>query len=96
MTGVPEGAAVQEVIRCAHQLLAEAPAMVVTATLEDAMAVEEHPNLPTTTTEQVKWSIALRAPLEALQTNPLVHAIGEIFKRRRPPPSRLQTSPEHA
>jgi 4-alpha-glucanotransferase len=96
ITGVPEGAAVQEVIRRAHQLLAEAPAMVVTATLEDAMAVEERPNLPTTTTERANWSIALPAPLEALQTNPLVHAIGEIFKRRRPPPSRLQTSPEHA
>jgi 4-alpha-glucanotransferase len=96
MTGVPEGAAVQEVIRRAHQLLAEAPAMVVTATLEDAMAVEERPNIPTTTTEWANWSIALPAPLEALQTNPLVHAIGELFKRRRPPPSRLQTSPKNA
>ncbi|MGH8069771.1 MAG: 4-alpha-glucanotransferase [Candidatus Entotheonellia bacterium] len=84
MTGLPERAAVQEVIVRAYQLLAEAPSMVVTATLEDAMAVEERPNIPTTTTEWANWSIALPAPLEALQTNPLVHAIGKLFKRRRP------------
>jgi len=84
MANLPEKAAVHEVIVRAHQLLAEAPSVVVTATLEDAMAVEERPNMPNTTTEWPNWSIALPTPLESLEVNPLARAIGEIFKRRRP------------
>ena len=84
MTNLPEEAAVHEVIVRAYQLLAEAPSAIITATLEDALAVEERPNMPTTTTEWANWSIALPAPLETLQRSPLAQAIGENFRRRRP------------
>jgi 4-alpha-glucanotransferase len=87
MAGLPETATVHEVIVRAHQLLAEAPSVALTATLEDAMAVEERPNMPNTTTEWPNWSIALPTPLEALESDPLARAVGEIFKRR---PSRQQ------
>jgi 4-alpha-glucanotransferase len=83
MTGVPENADVHEVIVRAHQLLAEAPSMVVTATLEDALAVEERPNIPNTTTEWPNWSLALPASLELLETHPLAREIGAILGRRR-------------
>jgi 4-alpha-glucanotransferase len=86
MTGLPESAAAQEVIVRAHQLLAEAPSVIVTATLEDAMAVEERPNMPATTTTWANWSIALPAPLETLQSSPLAQAIGRSLRHRRPPP----------
>jgi 4-alpha-glucanotransferase len=89
MTGLPEQAAVHDVIVRTHQLLAQAPSVLVTATLEDAMAVEERPNMPTTTTERPNWSMALPAPLEALKRGLLPRAIGESFKQRkplRPPP----------
>jgi 4-alpha-glucanotransferase len=96
MTGLPDRAAVDAVIVRAHQLLAEAPSVVVTATLEDALGVEERPNMPGTTTEWANWSITLPLPLERLQVNPLVHAISQIFKRRRPSSSRFHTSLDHA
>jgi 4-alpha-glucanotransferase len=83
MTGVPENADVHEVIVRAHQLLAEAPSLVVTATLEDALAVEERPNIPNTTAEWPNWSLALPASLELLETQPLAREIGGMLGRRR-------------
>ena len=73
-----------EVIVHAYQLLAEAPSAILIATLEDALAVEERPNMPTTTTEWANWSIALPVPLETLQRSPLAQTIGDTFRRRRP------------
>jgi 4-alpha-glucanotransferase len=87
MTGLPADAAVNEVIVRAHQLLADAPSVVVAATLEDALAVEERPNMPSTVTEWPNWSMALPASLEALTTHPLVGAIADSLGRRRPPPA---------
>jgi 4-alpha-glucanotransferase len=85
MTGVPEGAKVREMIVRAHQLLAEAPSAVVTATLEDALAVEERPNMPSTTAEWPNWSLALPATLEDLETQGLARAVADTLKRRRSP-----------
>jgi len=84
MTGLSEGAKVDEVIVRAHQLLAEAPSVVVTAALEDALAVEERPNMPSTTTEWPNWSLALPTVLEGLQTRASARAIADILRRRRP------------
>jgi 4-alpha-glucanotransferase len=93
MVRLPESAPVNEVIVGAHQLLAEAPSLVVTATLEDAMAVEERPNMPNTTTEWSNWSIALPLSLEAFVCSPLARAIGEAFQRRQPTPVVSVTPP---
>jgi 4-alpha-glucanotransferase len=83
MTGLPEEATVGEVILRAHQLLAEAPSVVVTATLEDALAVEERPNMPSTTTEWPNWSLALPTSLENLQTLAFTRAVADTLRRRR-------------
>ena len=96
MTGLPESAPVREVIVGAHRLLAEAPSMVVTATLEDAMAVEERPNMPNTTTEWPNWSLALPLPLEAFEVSPLARAIGEVLRRRPPTPGVIESPPDNA
>jgi 4-alpha-glucanotransferase len=84
MTGLSEGVKVDEVIVRAHQLLTEAPSVVVTAALEDALAVEERPNMPSTTTEWPNWSLALPTVLEGLQTRASARAIADILRRRRP------------
>jgi 4-alpha-glucanotransferase len=85
MTGLPKQAKVHEVIVRAHQLLAEAPSVVVTATLEDALAVEERPNMPSTTAEWPNWSLALPIPLEDLETQALARAVADTLKRRWTP-----------
>jgi 4-alpha-glucanotransferase len=83
MTGLPEEGKVREVILRAYQLLAEAPSVVVTATLEDALAVEERPNMPSTTTEWPNWSLALPTSLENIETLAFARAVADTLKRQR-------------
>jgi 4-alpha-glucanotransferase len=80
MTGITDETPVEEVITRAYELLAQAPSAIVTATLEDALAVEERPNIPSTT--ETSWSLALPASLEELETSPLARAIGERLRDR--------------
>ena len=80
MTGINDETAVEEVITRTYELLAQAPSAIVTATLEDALAVEERPNIPGTT--ETSWSLALPESLEALQTSPRARAIGERLRNR--------------
>jgi 4-alpha-glucanotransferase len=50
-----------------HERVAAAPPMVVAATLEDALRVEERPNMPGTVPPQREnWSLALPVPIEEL------------------------------
>jgi 4-alpha-glucanotransferase len=85
MTGLPEVAAVEEVVLRTHQLLAEAPSAVLMATLEDALAVAERPNMPNTTTEWPNWSLALPCPLETIEAHPCVQAVATALQRRAKP-----------
>jgi 4-alpha-glucanotransferase len=87
MTGLPAAAAVDEVVRRTHQLLAEAPSAVLLATLEDALAVAERPNMPNTTTEWPNWARALPCPLEAIERHPLVQAVATALWRDDTPPA---------
>ncbi len=82
LTGAEESAGAAEVIERTYQRLAEAPSAVVTATLEDALGVEERPNLPGTTTEWPNWSLALPLPLEAVETSALPRALARVLARR--------------
>ena len=67
-----------------HEALATAPSRIITATLEDALAVEERPNMPATTTEWPNWSIALPEPIESLEKNTIAARIARIFSKGRP------------
>jgi 4-alpha-glucanotransferase len=87
MTGLPATAAIEEVVLCTHQRLAEAPSAVLLATLEDALAVVERPNMPNTTTEWPNWSQALPCPLEAIEGHPLVQAVATAVQRGDTPPA---------
>jgi 4-alpha-glucanotransferase len=83
MTGLTDGAPVEQVVERTYRLLGEAPSMLVTATLEDACAVPERPNMPGTVTEWPNWSLALPLPLEALEAQPLPASVGAALKRAR-------------
>jgi 4-alpha-glucanotransferase len=82
MAGLAEGAETPEVILRTHQLLAEAPSVLVTGTLEDALAVSERPNIPGTTTERPNWSLGLPVPLETIEAHPLPRALASALARR--------------
>jgi 4-alpha-glucanotransferase len=82
MTGLPGTAKVQDVIVRTHRLLAEVPCVLVTATLEDALAVKERPNMPNTTNEWPNWSIPLPIPLEEIESDPLVRQVAGQLQRK--------------
>lgn len=82
MTGVRADAPVPEIVEATYRALAQAPSMLVTATLDDALGVLERPNMPGTTSAWPNWSLALPAPLEALETSALARAIATALIRR--------------
>ena len=84
MTRVRADAPAERVIERAHDLLADARSVVVTATLDDALAVSERPNMPGTVNEWPNWALALPVPLEDLERRPLALSIARRLAARRP------------
>jgi 4-alpha-glucanotransferase len=82
MTHAGARTAVATVITRLHEALAAAPSRLLTATLDDAMAVEERPNMPATTHQWPNWSIALPQPIEKLKGTPLARGIARALRRR--------------
>jgi 4-alpha-glucanotransferase len=80
--GTPPDAAAEEVSLALHRRLADAPPALVAATLEDALGVEERPNLPGTVAPQREnWSVALPAPIEELSTDHRVARLVDALRR---------------
>ena len=75
LTGLGPDAPVEDVIVAAHRRLAAAPSALVGATMEDALALRQRPNLPGTTDERPNWSIPLPLPLAEVFTDPLVSRV---------------------
>jgi 4-alpha-glucanotransferase len=80
-TRLTKRAPAREVVERTYRLLATAPSRLVMATLDDALTVEERPNLPGTTHERPNWSLALPVSLERLESNPLVRKIASALRR---------------
>jgi 4-alpha-glucanotransferase len=53
-----------------YGFLARTPAMLVAATLEDALAVPDRPNVPGTTGERPNWALPLPVPVDGLTADP--------------------------
>jgi 4-alpha-glucanotransferase len=79
IAGVTTDASLADVVRAAYGRLARAPSMVATATLEDALGVEERSNLPGTTHRVENWSLALPVPLEDIVDRPDVLALTRVL-----------------
>ena len=80
-SGSPDDADPSDVVVNTYRLLASAPSMILTATLDDAAVVEERPNVPGTVDERPNWSIALPVPLEELEESPVAAVIAEALNR---------------
>ena len=81
VAGVASEANVDEVVLRLHAALAASPSLLVSATLEDALRVEQRPNLPGTLDEHPNWSIPLPLPLEHLLTDPDVNRFAQALRR---------------
>ncbi len=80
MTAVSDETPIEQVITRGYELLAQAPSAIVTATLEDAVAQEQRPNVPNRAEDS--WCHALPESLEQLKANPLPRAIAQRLKER--------------
>jgi 4-alpha-glucanotransferase len=80
--GAPYDLPVAEAVGRVYRLLGEVPCALVTATLDDALTVEERPNIPGTLDEWPNWRIALPKPLEEIETAPLAQTIAKSLQRR--------------
>jgi 4-alpha-glucanotransferase len=69
------GASEEDAVVAAYGAVAGTPSLLVTATLEDALGVEERPNMPGTTDQWPNWSLALPQPLEELEEAPRVQRL---------------------
>lgn len=74
---------VEVVIERIYRLLGQVPCALVTATLDDALAVDERPNMPGTLEEWPNWCIALPVALEELETHPLAQRIADGLRTPR-------------
>ena len=83
MLGVSEKAPIEEVIRRTYELLGQAPSKIVSATLDDALAVEERPNMPGAKTDHwPNWSLALPKSQEQLEQDVLAGEIAQTLQTR--------------
>jgi len=78
---LPASAEPSEAIVRTYQLLAKAPSRLIMATLDDALAVEERPNLPGSPASAPNWAVALPIPLEEIKKSALVKRVAQACKR---------------
>jgi 4-alpha-glucanotransferase len=76
-----EDAPVDAAIEKTYRALATAPSRVLLATLDDALAVPERPNMPGTVAQWPNWSLALPQPLEEIQEAELPRRIAGVLTR---------------
>ena len=81
MLGLESHAATAEVIETAYRRLAQAPSRIVTATLEDAQAMAERPNMPGTITQWPNWSLVLPQDMESMMAAELPQRIARALAR---------------
>jgi 4-alpha-glucanotransferase len=80
--GLNERASLDEVVRRTYAALARAPSAIITASLEDVLAVEHRPNMPGTIDQWPNWCQPLPADLDALEQSPLARQLAEQFHAR--------------
>lgn len=82
VTALQPAAPIPEVIAQSYRVLAKAPCRILTASLDDAAAVEERPNMPATMSDKnPNWSIALPQPIENLIQTDLPAQIAAALRR---------------
>ncbi len=78
-TGLPDESDALDVAVAAYRRLATSRSCLVLASLEDALAVDERPNVPGTTTERPNWRLALPVPLEEIEHAEGPRRIAEVM-----------------
>ncbi|HUY97795.1 MAG TPA: 4-alpha-glucanotransferase [Verrucomicrobiae bacterium] len=93
--GLDPGASAQAAVLAAHRLLAAAPSVMRAASLDDAMAVADRPNMPGSGDDRPNWSLALPLGLDQLRRHPLARRLASLLAEAvgapiRPRPGRMR------
>jgi 4-alpha-glucanotransferase len=83
-----------EVVARVYADLATAPCLLLTASLDDALALDERPNMPGTTDEWPNWRLGLPVMLEDLERLALPRRIAASLSRPAPARDSRAMSPE--
>jgi 4-alpha-glucanotransferase len=78
LPGLAGDAPVEQAVERAHQLLAQAPSKLLSATLDDAVGELRRPNVPGTT-ERPNWSLPLPVLVEDLPAHPLLQTVARTL-----------------
>ncbi|SNS59472.1 4-alpha-glucanotransferase [Geodermatophilus saharensis] len=78
LPGLRRNAKPETAVKRAHELLARAPSLLLSATLDDALGVRHRPNVPGTT-ERPNWSLPLPVPVEELAGHPLLRDVARVL-----------------
>jgi 4-alpha-glucanotransferase len=73
-----DDAPVEKAVEEAHRRLAEAPSLLLSATLDDAVGERRRPNMPGTT-DRPNWSLPLPVPVEDLPGHPLLQTVARTL-----------------
>ncbi|MDQ6797714.1 MAG: 4-alpha-glucanotransferase [Actinomycetota bacterium] len=82
VAGAADSAPVEDVVAGVYGALARAPSLLVTAGIDDALCIEERPNMPGTIDEWPNWSIALPVSIEEIKSDPRPRVIADLLGRR--------------
>lgn len=83
LADLDETARMDAVIEAAYRLLSTSRSMLAAASLDDALAITERPNMPNTIDQWPNWSLALPGGIEALEKSPLAGKIAATMRTRR-------------
>ena len=80
--GLGTNVLLQDAVMRLHERVAASPSVLVAATLEDALGVEERPNMPGTVPPQrSNWSLALPTPIEELGNDVGIRDVATALRR---------------
>jgi 4-alpha-glucanotransferase len=74
-------ASIDRVVLKTHEALARAPSVLLAPTLDDALAVEDRPNMPGTVDEYPCWCLPLPRTLEQITADPRLRRIAKALRR---------------
>ena len=91
LPGLAEDAGPEDAVRHAHGLLAQAPSMLLSATLDDAVAEPRRPNMPGAD-DRPNWSLPLPVLVDDLPGHPLLQ---DVARTLTDGVSRAAAAPRH-
>ncbi|MGY2063911.1 4-alpha-glucanotransferase [Blastococcus sp. SYSU DS0619] len=78
LPGLSDDATVEQAVEQAHALLATAPALLLSATLDDAVGEQRRPNMPGAG-DRPNWSLPLPVLVEDLPAHPLLQTVARTL-----------------